>query len=243
MNDREAITEKIKKLLALSESPNQHEAESAMAKVNKLLEQHQIEMSEVLVEEIKTNGAFKGETIEISETYRSFIRTLAGAAAHLCDVGHIGAGRQSTVFFVGTRADVKLAESLFHYLFDSWKAIVRADCAEWKYECGFTGSNQPRQYEVKKYKIGHGQGFSNTVKERAYNLSRDRKEKVEKSGDTGTELIVLKDQLVTDYIDEFTHKSRSNYKRQSDGHTDGALAGENIPLSGAIDEDNKRIGN
>ena len=39
--------EKIKKLLALSKSPNEHEAQSALAKAQQLMAEHKISMAEV----------------------------------------------------------------------------------------------------------------------------------------------------------------------------------------------------
>lgn len=39
--------EKIKKLLALSKSPNEHEAQSALAKAQRLMAEHKISMAEV----------------------------------------------------------------------------------------------------------------------------------------------------------------------------------------------------
>lgn len=39
--------EKIKKLLSLSKSPNEHEAQSALAKAQQLMAEHKISMAEV----------------------------------------------------------------------------------------------------------------------------------------------------------------------------------------------------
>ena len=39
--------EKIKKLLSLSKSPNEHEAQSALAKAQQLMAEHKISMTEV----------------------------------------------------------------------------------------------------------------------------------------------------------------------------------------------------
>lgn len=243
MKDKQALTEKIRKLLALSESPNQHEAEQAMAKASALMEEHQIEMSTVLVEELQGAKAHEGKIIRVSETYRSFVRLIAKASAKIFDVADIGIGEQSAVYFVGTKEDVALAEALFTYLFDSWKSIVKVDCSQWKeeYSDGYWEESQPRQYEVKKYKIAHGQGFADAVWSRAYNLSVERQEEVKASSATGTELIVLKDQLIETFIEENCTTTYTKYKDQhGDGHSEGRIAGENIPLGGGIEEGTKQ---
>lgn len=237
MKDKQALTETIRKLLALSESPNQHEAEQAMAKASALMKAHQIEMSAVLVNKLQGAKAHAGKTIRVSETYRSFVRRIAKAAAEIFDVADIGTGEQSAVYFIGTKEDVTLAEALFVYLFESWKSIVSKDCKRWKeeYSDGYWEESQPRQYEVKKYKISHGQGFANAVYDRAYDLSIERQEEVKASSTTGKELIVLKDQLVKTFIEENCTKTFTKYKNQhGDGHLEGQIAGENIPLSGGI---------
>ena len=56
--------EKIKKLLALSKSPNEHEAQSALAKAQQLMAEHKISMAEV---EDKENGKLIGsETFDVN---------------------------------------------------------------------------------------------------------------------------------------------------------------------------------
>ena len=199
MKSKQALTETIRKLLALSESPNQHEAEAAMGKASALMQEHQIEMSAVLVEELQGAKAHAGKIIRVSETYRSFVRRIAKAAAEIFDVADIGTGEQSAVYFIGTKEDVTLAEALFVYLFESWKSIVAVDCHSWKTE--YYTALLPLHDEVKTDKIAQGQGFEDAGWKRAYDLSIERQEEVKAYSATGKELIVLKDQLLKTFIE------------------------------------------
>ena len=78
---------------------------------------------------------------------------------------------------------------LFDHLWRSWQSIVRQDVKRWKDDLYLP----PRQYDVKKFKMGHGQGYTNAIFYRAQRLARRRKEAVQASSSTGRELVVLKD--------------------------------------------------
>lgn len=233
MTNIDNLTAKIKKLLALSTSPNVHEAEAAMQKANDLMTEHQIAMSDVLLEDLnKTVTASEGKIIKVSETYRSFIRSIGNSAGKLFDATTVGGYMrgQAAFIYIGLPEDIKHSELLFHYLFDSWLSIVKEDHKKWKaiFSC-------VSQYESKKYKIAHGQGFAQALSGRAYTLVQARKQAVKQA--TGTALIIRKDQLIIDYLDEFTVNSKKSYKEYyNSGRPQGYMRGQEIPLAGAITE-------
>lgn len=234
--DKEKIYNKIRKLLSLANSSNQHEAELAMQKANELMQEHQILMSEVILEQTTAENVISGNKIRVSETYRSFVRDI-GAAAGLIFDAHVVRimGEQTDFFYVGMKEDILMAENLFNYLFKSWKSIVSADTREWR------AYRDPSQYEVKQYKISHGQGFSQALLIRAQKLAKERKDAVSKSATTGTQLVVLKDQLVKAYLDEKTRPIKESYKQQHGGYSQGRKRGEEIPLGGAVEKTSNRI--
>lgn len=234
MENKTKITETLQKLLALSKSSNQHEAELAMSKANELMEKYQITMSEVLVNDLKGQRAVRGNTIRVSETYRSFIDMIAAAAATLCDACALKVSAQASVLFIGAKEDVANAEIMFWYLFNSWKSIVQADCSEFQAQYSFVHGINASQYEVKKYKIGHGQGFSVVVLRRAERLAEERKEAVQQSSATGNALVVLKNQIIEDYIKDIP-TAKTRYKQQDTGFGVGAFRGQHISLNGAIE--------
>lgn len=234
MDDREKLLERIRKLLALSKSSNIHEAELAMAKVNELLTEHQIAMSDVLIKEVSTMKAVKGNHHRVSETYRSFIATIAIAAGTLFDTRVLTQG-QSGIRFVGLPEDITASEIMFDYLFDSWKSIVAHDTRKYKEQFP---SYALGQYDIKKYKIGHGQGFSHTVNSRAAQLAYERKKSVAAS--TGNQLVVLKHQLIEDVIKDIP-EANNRYKIQGIGFREGVERGKAIPLSGALTKDKQDL--
>ena len=236
MKDKQALTEKIRKLLALSESPNQHEAEQAMAKASALMEEHQIVMSDVLVKEMKSAQAEKGKRFKVTEQGKVFSLNLASAVGLIFDTGAIQYMGGSIIRFIGLKDDVAQSEMLFDHLWLSWQSIVRQDVKRWKDDSYLP----PRQYNVKKFKMGHGQGFANAIFYRAQRLARLRKEAVQASSSTGRELVVLKDQLVEQYYDDNNVKPARKRKLQTEGFGEGQVAGEAIPLGGGIEEGTKR---
>lgn len=234
MTEKEKIAEKIRKLLALSKSSNQHEAEAAMAKANELMQEYQITYSTVIMQDLHKEGVIEGSTVRVSETWRSFVVKIARASAMLFDCEAIKTHEQSEFFFVGAKEDIVNATILFDHLFAAWKSVLTVDTGKWKEEWVRWEDSQPRQYEVKKYQISHGQGFAGAVLGRASALVRDRKAAVKASGAKGTALVVLKDQLVKHYMDTKTVDSKSRYKRQAGGYSDGVRAGNNVVINTAI---------
>lgn len=229
-SNKDKLIDKIRKLLALSKSPNQHEAEAAMAKVNELITEHQISMSEIGQQQTIRSGIEEGQTVKESKTYRSFVKDIAKAAGMIFDCEVIGAGEQSAFFFVGLKEDILLAQELNRYLFDSWKAIVANDTAEWKSQYFYA----PRQYEVKKYKIGHGQGFGDALILRAKALVKKRKDLL-KASTPGTALVIMKQEMIKDFKSKQGYVNARGFKLQGSGYEDGKERGKNIPLGGAID--------
>ena len=235
MDNKEKLIDRIRKLLALGKSPNQHEAEAAMTKANELLTEHQIGMSEVQQEEVAQSTVRDGPIIKESETYRSFAWQIARAAGTIFDCEVILGSEQASFYFIGLPEDITLAQELNKYLFDSWKAIVAADTIEWKKDFFYP----LRQYEVKKYKIGHGQGFAEALMYRAFRLVKERKDKLEAST-RGTALVVMKNEMIKAYKEKQNYKKGGGYKQQSDGYADGRQRGEKIPLGGAL-SNNKNL--
>jgi hypothetical protein len=238
MDNKEDIIEKIRKLLALSKSDNVHEAELALLRANELMLRHQLSITEVDLNKMRKDELHEGQVIRVSETYRSFMRGIAQAAGTIFDARALGTGTQSEVCFIGQKEDVDNANILFHHLFESWKSIMSRDAKEWK----VTFFYPPRQYEVKQYQISHGQGFASAILSRAQKLAYDRKQSVQNASQTGTALVVLKDQLIKQWIDDHCTKGKAkNYKSQPGGYREGYAAGQSIPLGGAICEQHKQI--
>lgn len=235
--EREVLVEKIRKLLALSQSDNQHEAELAAERASKLLEEHQITMSEVELQDVKRQGVMSEYyTIPGLKMRYVWVTRLAWAAAKLYDaeILDINSLHGTTVLFIGYPDDVGMAKTTLEYLYRSWERIVARDLAEAKAK---NPEYKFRPKDTMKFKLGHGQGYAMALFRRAVTLARQRKQNVQASGSTGTSLVVMKEKEVNETVSlHTTGKSRAKQQGGSAlGYRAGSEAGKNIALGGEIE--------
>jgi hypothetical protein len=110
---------KLEKLLALSDSPNQHEAEAAMEKAIQLATLHNIDLSRVSIQDRSVeqiiNEAMSADAKRLSMTHvfvvdilRTFfsVRILTGGSRHF--------GKK--IYFIGRKTDIDNAKFLYSFL-------------------------------------------------------------------------------------------------------------------------------
>lgn len=237
-NDRDKMLEKLRKLFALGNSPNQHEAELAMAKANELMREHQISADQIDMHEA---GNISGSDIFIVANAggaRHWVWVLADAAAKLFDgrALHAGTTGEMRIRFVGTKTDMQAMKMMFDHLWKSWLSIVEADLRNEK--------DRVRQLTIgdmywppattMKYKHGHGVGFADVVNKRVQELVEERRASVEKSA-TGRDLIVVKGQALANWMkDNSRQGGNASSTGSGAGMAAGARAGQAIPLGGGI---------
>ena len=108
------IISKIQKLLALSESPNQKEAESAAIKAQELLIKHNLSMEQV--ENIDL-GMDEKEVLSMGRIPLWISSLLTGIAdAYMCTSISTFGWRKHSVTLIGRNANVKVTYSMFVYL-------------------------------------------------------------------------------------------------------------------------------
>lgn len=234
MTNREKIADKIRKLLALSKSDNQHEAELAAQRANELMTKHQIEMSEVDIEDMRKSGiVHEGFKVEGQKMKLLWVEQLAFGIALMFDsTVLINNKLHGTSFtFVGHREDIDASKALFQHLYDSWFSIVKADLKLAK-------SDSLHRYtpaDTMKFKAGHGLGYSNSIFYRCAELKRAREEQVTKTA-TGTELVVMKSQALAEHGRKkgWSTSKKAISSGSSMGRSMGTAAGNAVPLGGAI---------
>ena len=144
------VLERIGKLFALSESPNENEAAAALARANGLLTKHNLTRG--VVQDAGLQKAEKGMTDSIGVNVQAYKYTLADATAELNDVEwYRKASRRTTanwrsvydkhLVFVGLSANVGTALATFSYL----AATVEAFCRTVQRENGGSGMSDYRQ--------------------------------------------------------------------------------------------------
>lgn len=241
--DRTAIVARITKLLALANSPNQHEAEAAARKASALMEEYQVGISEV---NVKTQF---GKTQIIEESYTvagqkmklHWVESLAlGCAKAFDGTILVNTGLHGTSFrWVGFPEDVGAAKALFEHLYASWFHIVEADLKAAKAE--YCVPWQPR--DTMKFKQGHGVGYAAALYGRCVQLASDRKNNVRHTS-TGTTLVLVKDTALKDYGTEKGWKSskQSQSTGSNMGRQAGHVAGSSVHIGQNLGSASLKIG-
>jgi hypothetical protein len=170
------VLERIAKLFALGESPNENEAAAALALANKLLEKHNL--SRGVVEDSAQQKAEKAMTDSLGALVQAYKYTLAGATAYLHDLEWYRTSRLRTnrweelgrersaydkhIVFVGLSANVATALVTFPYLVATAEAFSRAVRRETgeasgmgDYKQGFADRIEARVYEHKRAARSH----------------------------------------------------------------------------------------
>jgi hypothetical protein len=229
--ERETIIERVRKLLALSTSDNQYEAELALKKASELMEQHQLNHVEVEIKETQLHGVTEEDyTVDGLRMKYMWVVRLGWAAAKLfdCEVADIGQLHGTRFRFIGGKSDIEMAKITFEHLYRSWQNFVERDLGEAKKMYRF----QPR--DTMKFKQGHGQGYASALFNRATKLVADRKAHVQATV-PGRQLVVLKDQLVRQHI-QGKYGLRKSYETRgsSTGYGAGRARGNSVALGGEI---------
>jgi hypothetical protein len=232
----EKVVERIKKLMALSTSDNEHEAKLAMEHASRLMEEHQISMAEVELQDMATR---KEEVVTeywqvpgLKMKY-NWVQSLAHAAAILYDAEVLcpRALHGTRILWIGYKGDIEMAKTTFEHLWRSWQRFVVIDLNRAKRDTEYRYT--PR--DTMKFKLGHGQGYAWSLVSRAKDLAKARKEKVSASGETGTALVVVKEAEVNKVVEARCSGRPSRSKLGStEGFMAGGARGKSVALGGEI---------
>lgn len=238
MTEQEKIVDKIRKLLALSKSDNQHEAELAAKRANDLMTKHQIEMSEIDIERMQKSGITEERyKVKNQKMKLKWVEYLAQGVAQLFDCTIlVNNNLHGTSFtFVGHAEDIETSKLLFEHLYTSWFSIVDHDLKKAKEEF-YWKTWKPK--DTMKFKAGHGLAFAVAIYWRCDSLKKEREQEVSKKS-TGKELVVMKKDALEEYGREQRWGAAKKAKvsaGSSLGQGYGQKAGESIPLGGAIEQ-------
>lgn len=228
-NEKQKIAERIRKLFALGESANQHEAELAMKKASELMQEYQIAASDI---DLAEDGAVTQEDYFLEEGFKmvNSIYRLAVACAALYDGqsskrsgNHDGRIR---LRFYGTANDIAAMKMTFNHLYQSWKSIVKHDLLTAKEQSFFPISTIT-------FKSSHMYGYAMALHRRALELAEARMATVKTA--TGRDLVVVKGAALSDYMENVklrTANSRANLCAA--GYAAGHERGNSAVLGGGI---------
>lgn len=232
MSERsQAELERVKRVIrALQQKTEENgaseaEALAAAAKLGQLLEMYDLEIDEVGVRE-DASQCRKNEVYAADD----FAGTLVVGIKHFCSViayRSLGDGHAGKYVFFGVPHDLEVAL----YLYEVCAEAMDHDWVAFMEVCG---------YSMKK-RASFRAGFAHRIYSRLMQMKAERDER--NRAKTGTALMVLKDQLVTE---EFTRqlgiklvKSRAGVKASDQnayeaGHAAGGRVNLNSPLSGEV---------
>ena len=217
------IIEKIKKLLALANSSNEHEAALAASHAQRLLSEHNLAMADIEA----THRPDKADKVEtsVAKTLPKWLRHLSVGVSSAFDcqaIHHPAAGKMT---FIGVGADVQIAVYTFSYL----DATVRRLCSTYmKRHVGSTIANRHRELMRQSYYLG----AVSTI------TARLREQKVQTPVTSGA-LVPVKEGLIRQTMSEIgklrtmhSRKSYINTDAYSRGQTDGGQVGIHQGITG-----------
>lgn len=167
----ENYKEKIKKLLALSESSNEHEAKAALLKAKQLMMEHKITESD-LVDKKESSVKKVESTITYSSRRDPWIDRLAGILAENYQCRFVESrnwGKQTrNVQFWGLEEDVEICLKVFEYAVD----CIRSQCKRIRKE-NFDYTAQSRSILCNGYAMGFILGLKEAFEEQMESIKSE----------------------------------------------------------------------
>ena len=224
MTDKIApIIEKIKKLLALANSSNEHEAALAAGHAQRLLSEHNLAMADIDATH-KPDKADKVETV-VPKTLPKWLRHLSSGVSTAFDCQTVHYPTTGKMVFIGVGADVEIASYTFSYL----HRVVRKLCTNYvrhHVDDRITGRN--RELLKQSYLLG----AASTI------TLRLREQKIQ-TPITSSALVPVKEGLIKQTMSELgklrTVRSRKSYinaEAYGKGQNDGRQVGINKGIAG-----------
>lgn len=225
MNNKTApIIDKIKKLLALANSSNEHEAALAAGHAQRLLSEHNLAMADVDAT-IKPDKADKVEII-VPKKLSKWLRHLTSSVGTAFDCQTVHYPETGKMVFIGVGADVEIASYTFSYL----NRVVRKLCTNYvrhHVDNRITGRN--RELLKQSYLLG----ATSTI------AIRLREQKIQ-TPITSTKLVPVKEGLIKQTMSELgklhtvrSRKSYINVEAYGKGQNDGRQVGINKGIGGS----------
>lgn len=168
----ENVIDKIKKLFALSESPNEHEALVAMEKAHSLLAQYNLSMQDINTQKFDVEQQAIG-----TGKFDSWVLLLVHAIAdyNYCNLLLGTNNRKTTMFLVGKNINIIATKNFIEYILSTIKRLVQDNYGQGKkylssYKIGLASSIINRLKEL-KYADMHSDCMALVVTEKAENIA------------------------------------------------------------------------
>jgi hypothetical protein len=193
MNKSEVI-DKIRKLLALSESPNENEAALAAEKAREMLSRYNLGMADLSIGEIKSRLEITEKVVEDSKILQDWVQNLISYVGEAFDchcMVNNKPGRRNKILFIGSAEDAEVAVYVFQYLRQTLRVMARNRLKELK-----TKNPEWSSYRLKcSYLEGAVRRIGERLRTGAQKLQEEEKA-------VCTDLIVVKSDEVQKYVEK-----------------------------------------
>ncbi len=216
---KEQISDKIRKLLALSKSSNEHEASLALANANKLLMKHNLEMKDL--EEIDLNCIIEevvmsaGRIMNYKPIMLNAILELNNCEMLIHSVAH-GNKIIKAIKAIGKKQNIEVSISMYDYLMNTMERKMREE--------------NPRNKT--SFRLGFSYSIARKIKEII--MERNRQD----NDVACTALVIQEKKMAKDFMhDKYknirTKKAKSSYRDQASFNS-GVQAGRSTSLNSQI---------
>jgi len=238
--ERKELIEKIKKVLALRESPNENEAELAARKAEEMLRKYNISMAEIGEAEIEiremafTDGrvvwGVEDESVKTEGAkWPQWEGILASGLSKGYNLGAFYSGYKGKqkLIFVGTEADLQVGQYMFIYLVRTVKEMATVFAKEYK---KVVGTKCPP-----KMREDYRQGCADTLYYRLVEIGKVSEEKYQETK-TGKELVIVKGGKIKEYMEnmKFAKGRKKKDKERSGAYFVGREQGKEISINQGI---------
>lgn len=216
----EKIIEKIKKLLNLSKSDNEHEAAAAAAKAHALLSKYNLSMSDIPEQNTQAMKADKARA-KTRQQLEEWAFNLASVTADAFDCRYFHQYDGFTVF-VGVGADQEVCAWTYHYLY---RTLLRMGSTYLREKCRRLRTNRSRNAARSSY-----------LKGVVYTVGQRLQAQKQETPITETALVPVKESAIeAEMPDDLRHREFKSPKTRGHDLMRGMRDGKSIPLSSPIE--------
>lgn len=245
MSERDRILDKLKKMYAHSKSAeaigSEEEAKAFAAKVQELLSQHKIELSEIEYQKldetdpvIRRRVDFKSAGIKIKQKRVDWHEHMASFTCRAYFCKFIVVTGSSELYFAGRGTDIDAAEQVFLYLVRVAGHLADAAYVKYFYEARAAGDVG----RARGFRASYLNGFTLRLAER-YDEEREKIRK--QHAESGTALVRLTDavKVVDNYLDELRRSGQtkkahsvgnSSKEENEEGYSRGRKEASELPI-------------
>jgi hypothetical protein len=225
------VIDKIRKLLALSESPVENEAAVAAEKARELLSKYNLGMADLSITELKKRLEVTERVVEDKKVLQDWVQNLLAHVSEAFDcecVLNTKAGRKNRIIFIGSSEDSLVAVYIFQYLRQTLRTMARNNVKEFR--------KQHPEWTFMQLKRSYLEGATHRIGER---LRAGAAVCHEEEKNVCSALIVVKTGEIKKYIEEkFRQPEQFGFRAETlnrDAFNLGYQDAADIPIRTAIE--------